>query len=229
LARARIDADGETNPHELVGRVYTDEFIAGLAKQFDFDAQNPDIVRKIKRIGQLNIVFRRDEPGAELSELRGKHLKLAGQAQQFLKAIKSFCMSADKEILYMTAVRLEEPPPQTEFPGLTEHEKRQTSEPYLRELERLTRLFQAACEEIAEFYTLRRGPKINSGLQVLVMHAVRFFKEELNGRPFTLDHYKPFKSTQAYDFVKVLVEPLDDATHDNIVTAIRVELRRRTA
>ena len=229
MARARIDVDGEANPRQLVSRVYTDEFIAGLAELFNFDAQNPAIVSKIRRMGALYISLQRDDGGAESSLLRGMHLKLAAQAQRFQKAIKSFSTSADKEILYMTAVRLEEPPPQTHFSGLTEHEKRQTSEPYLRELERLTQLFQAACEEIAEFYTRQRGPKINFGLQVLVMHAARLFKNELGGRSFSLDHHKPFKSTQAYDFIRSLILPLDDVTHDHIVTAIRAELRRRAA
>src|SRR5207237_6536187 len=85
----------------------------------------------------------------------------------------------------VAARRLGEPRPKTDFPDLTEHQK-QRGEPYLRELFRLLDIAKSAAEHQLMFFSNRPGPRINSGLAMLVTRAAAFFEIELD-QPFTID------------------------------------------
>ena len=89
------------------------------------------------------------------------------------------------------------------------------------DLSRLLNVLEFGLDEEINFGLRKSGPRVNLGLETMAMQVSQFFKVELNGRPFTIDQHKPFKATQAFDFVKALVDPLDDVTQNEIITVIR--------
>src|ERR1700761_1197097 len=144
------------------------------------------------------------------------------QTNKFLQILRAAPQDDIAFGLHMTALRLDAAMPATIFPELTEHEQRQSGEPYFRELIRLLELLEKSALEQANRIRERPGPKINFGLEYLVRHVADLFMTTLN-RPFTLDHHKPVAASEAFDFVCALVAPLDDVSGTEIMTAIRAE------
>jgi hypothetical protein len=225
--RARIDTDDSLHPAEIIDRAYNGDFCDALKSRFPFCTAISDIENRLKHLGRIYIALRRDEGREEnhRSQKRDR-ISLKAEIARFRKALKKH--GGNEEIilaLELAARNLSEPPPKTELPDLTDHEKR-GGEPYLRELQRLLEIFSAAAELQAEFLAIRRGPKINSGVEFIVRRTADLFAEDLQ-RPFTIDHHKPFKPTEAFLFVRALVDAIDDVTDDSIVSAMRAERNAR--
>jgi len=225
--RARIDTDDSLHPAEIIERVYGAAFFEALKLNFGFCAAISDIEKRIKYIGRLYIVLRREEDRDEIHRsLRRSRQSLKAETERFIKVLEKHGERDETALGFQFAAQsLNEPPPKTEFPDLTDHEKR-GGEPYLRELQRLLKLLVAATELQAILLSTKRGPKINFGLEFIVRRTADLFTNELQ-RPFTIDHHKPFKPTEAFLFIRALIDPLDNVPDDGVVSAIRAERGRR--
>ena len=163
-------------------------------------------------------------------ELRKENAQLAKQTNKFLQILRTAQQDGRQDDiafgLHMMALRLDAAMPATIFPELSEHEQRQSGEPYFLELIRLLELLEKSALEQVNHIRERRGPKINFGLEYLVRHVASLFLTTLN-RPFTLDHHKPVAASEAFDFIKALIAPLDDVSDTEIITAIRAEQDKR--
>jgi hypothetical protein len=225
--RARVDTDDTQHPIQIVTRIYDAAFFDALKSCFDFCNGIPDLENKIADIGRLYLALRRWESHAELQKSRtGDYLALKADVERFANALikhdENLQIASD---LRIAAISLGEPPPKTNFSDLTDHEKRSGGEPYLRELQRLLKVLVAAADLQAEYLDVRRGPKINFGLELMVRRVAELFGEDFR-RPFTIDQHKPFKPTEAFLFIRALVDPLDDVSDDNIASAMRSERNR---
>jgi hypothetical protein len=220
----RVDS-GTENRGEFIKRAYPGQFLENLAMRLNLPPFDAEMVKEIKGMGWTYIVIRNEDP-AEKKQIRQEYQELKRAIERFVPILREAEQRDFSSDIDIAARRLCEPRPKTDFPDLTEHQK-QRGEPYLRELFRLLNIAKSAAEHQLMFFSNRRGPRINSGLAMLVKRAAAFFEIELH-QPFTIDHQKPFKPTKAFDFVRALIGPLDDeVSDDEIVTAIRAELAER--
>lgn len=206
-------------PAQAARRIFNPGFLEALGRQFKFDGKGPEITAALVRMGISYLALKRQENTREIQLLRRRYKKFAAEINAFRKSLKN-----DAEIpllMYFSALQLNEPPPQSEFPGLTPHERQNSGEPYVRELLRLLDILSEGLKQQIGRSGSKSGPRTNLALKSLALKAGEFFAQELNGRSFTIDPHKPFKATKAFDFVKALVEPLDKVTDDDIITAIR--------
>jgi len=228
--RARIDS-GDGRPDALLDDAYTAEFFAALERQFHLETANADTRKAIRNIGRHYLILRSREDDRKMrQELRKENAQLAKQTNKFLQILRTAQQDGRQDDiafgLHMMALRLDAAMPATIFPELSEHEQRQSGEPYFLELIRLLELLEKSALEQVNHIRERRGPKINFGLEYLVRHVASLFLTTLN-RPFTLDHHKPVAASEAFDFIKALIAPLDDVSDTEIITAIRAEQDKR--
>lgn len=222
--RARIDPGDDHDPSAIAEMAYDDEFLSTLTAKFKFDARDPTLADELRHIARIYIVDRR------LEELDGRPTRVRKSYREFLKVTDAFLIWLKKsyehpdfyniatEILFVAGRR--EPEPQNDFPGLTDHQKR--VEAHYRELLRLTELLRATLSRRISLLKPKPGPKPDETLRHFVIGCSEFWTHQL-GRKFTIDYHKGAGLTQAYEFVQMLLEPLDNFSEKDIVTAMRAE------
>jgi hypothetical protein len=219
--RALIDTDGQEFPAKIARRIYGRDFLQAIGRQFHFNPDDSGIVARIFHMGASYIRLRRMEDRDDFRQLRAQYLGLSRKIDLFRQLLDKNKDLEFPDLMYLSALQLGEPPPKGHFPGLNAHELKQSGEPYFLEFLRLLDILSNGIKSDLARSAPKPGPKVNSGLEVIAIQASQFFAVELKKRPFTIDPHKPFKPTEAFDFVKSLVEPLDSVTDDQIVTAIR--------
>jgi hypothetical protein len=162
------------------------------------------------------------------AQIRRENSLLAKQTKKFLRILRDAPHDDIAFGLHTAALRLGQPMPATIFPDLSAHERKQSGEPYFREIVRLLELLEKSALEQINHFRERPGPKVNLGLEYLVRHVADLFTTTFD-RPFTVDHHKPVAASEAFDFVSALIAPLDDVSDTEITTALRAEqtLRRK--
>lgn len=221
--RARIDKTGEETPHALIDGAYSDQYFDGLERQFGLESGHTETRRKLKNIGVYYLIARHREDDRKMrQDERKANALLARQTNKFLQTLRKSPRDDITFGLHMTALRTNAALPAAIFPELSQHEQRQSGEPYFLELIRLLELLEKSALDQINHFRERRGPKINFGPEYLVRHVADLFLTTLN-RPFTVDHHKPVAASEAFDFVTALIAPLDDVTNTEIMTAIRAE------
>ncbi|MDE2166561.1 MAG: hypothetical protein KGJ66_09525 [Alphaproteobacteria bacterium] len=223
--RARIDNDDGHSSWEIAEKAYNDKFLSALGSEFKFTALDPKLAYELRRIADNYILERRF---GDLHELPATARKTY---QDFLKVTEAFLNWLKKsydhphfyniatEIL-MTARGRREPETQTDFPGLTEHQKRVES--HYRELLRLAVLLRATL--IRRIKSLKRspGPKPDTALRHFILGCSEFWTHQL-GRKFTIDYHKGAGLTDAFKFCRALLQPLERVREKDVVTAMRAE------
>ena len=219
-------SDNNENPAAHIERVYSDTFFLGLTNSAGHNIDVSKFRNELRTIGRLYLILRaREDCAASNRKLRKNYLRLAEQTAGFLDVVRGATFDDIAFCLYMTALRQSEPIPATIFEGLSVHAQTKSGEPYLLELIRLLELLKNAAQEQADYFRERPGPKINSGLELLVRRVADIFAEI--DQSFSIDHHKPVPTGPAVDFVKYLLAPLDKISDTEIATAIRTEQARR--
>lgn len=223
--RVRID-DGQ-NPSAIAAKAYDDEFLAALAEKFDFDARNPEFADELRRIARIYILDRRHDGDNEWPQNALKSYRsFLKTTDAFLKWLRESYGHPDfyniaTEMLVMARARSRpEPEPQNKFPGLTEHQRH--VEAHYRELLRLTELLRATLVRRIKLSKRKPGPRPDETLRHFVIGCSEFWIHQL-GRKFTIDYHNGAGLTRAYEFVRMLLEPLDNVSEKDIVNAMRAE------
>lgn len=214
--RARIDTD-DGHPIDIIQRIYTLEFLEELGRRFNFNGTAPEIAARIVRMGFNYIVARRREDTSDIVQSLRQARALKRSLHAFQTVLKSNEDLDLPGVLAMGAVHANQL-----LSDVAPNDKIETNgDISYRQLLRLLDVLGFGMDQEIQLGLRKPGPRINLGLEIVAMQTSQFFKIELNGRPFTIDQHKPFKATQAFDFVKALIDPLDDLTQNEIVTAIR--------
>lgn len=218
-------------PWEIAQEIYNPDFLSNLAEQFQFSAADKDAQKKLVRIAFQYIYGRRceDEPERYLKPLKKEYERLLKSVCKFRDHLTHFRADTQDityEILHAAQI-LDEPKPETDFPGLTEHDK-ERGEPYYLELLRLLKILEYGIDWQIDLLSSKGGrPKNNAGLSFTMPRIADFWIEKVGGR-FTVDYHKGSGISDAFSFCKCLIEPLDNVPDTQIVTAMREEIRRRT-
>jgi hypothetical protein len=223
--RARVDIDEDFPAEKLIEKIYDREFIAELSQRFGFDGSDASIVEELWWIGSRYILGRRFE-GEETyaKEDRATYRRLLLSIEKFEGDLTGFELDLIHH-MFLVSRWNNEPKPQTDFPHLSDHQKKR-GEPYYFELLRMLSILKIAVEGEVDRNTPRGGRPKNGGL-VLAIPQIGYLWELGIGRRFSIDHHKGVGLTEAFEFVKALLIPLDDISDTQIVTAMRVEIKSR--
>jgi hypothetical protein len=226
--RARIDSDESERPADIARRVYTQKFLAEIGGKFKFDPFTRNRASDLRWIARTYILNRRleiswDEHGRRMQSLKS-YREFYKVTVSFLDWLKKSYDHADfyniaTEMLLVARNRGESDP-QNEFPKLDAH--RRSVEAYYRELVRLTEILEATLERGILNATPRRGPRPDDTLRHFVSSCAAFWMADLKRR-FTIDSHAGSGTTRSFEFVKRLLDPLDEIDDKKIVTAIRAE------
>ena len=207
-----------SNKQSNTENAYSNEFLRQLGAKFDFNASVEEYAREINDIGER---YFRDlsifKDYGDRRECREQYKRLKKKITNFAEFLAKPEYTDIETDMYFAALRLREPAPKTEFPQLTEHQKKRGA-PYFAEL---IRLLDNAADKGLEDFAPERGRKRNYPVENFTRRA-HYIWAEMLGRPFTVDYHKGSGLTPAFDFVKYLLHHLDDDIPENgIVTAMR--------
>lgn len=217
-----IEENPKSDKWANAGEAYSDEFLAELGVEFEFDALAPKMAQEIRGIGVryfADIRIFRDDPDRE--ERREEYCRLKRLTADFSELLTQPEYGEVASDLFDAALRLREPPPQTNFPELSEFEKTRGA-PYLAELQRLLRLLAEAAEYGVRAYSPQRGRKRNYVVENFARRAAYVWAHMLK-RPYTIDYHQGSGVTRAFDFVRTLLNKIDpDVSDTAIVTGMRI-------
>jgi hypothetical protein len=217
---ARID-NGDEFPGTIADRVYSDEFLSGLAKKFNFDLK--DKVRsQLRHMAHVYIADLRDDSSEDWhKEQRKRYRRLGHATSRFAEFVKEFEDDDIASHLFMAArATLNEILLSDELLLIAARQKMSHNRFLYRHLMNLLDLLALTAAQKAKSHALPRGPKRNSGLQSITMHAIALWSVDF-GRKFTVDYHKGTGLTEAFQFMRALINPLDDVTNTQIITAMR--------
>jgi hypothetical protein len=213
------------NAWQMIDRLYTDDFIADIAKRFKIQLDPTELARELRDIGSRYIAANRAE---KLDDSRQARADYKGRLRIITKFQQDLWGWADDDMagLMADAARISaEPLPTTDFPDLNDHQRRR-GDAYYHELLRLVEVAKTSTQLAVKRLTSDGGRPINSGLEILTRRAADLWCEILK-RSFTLDYHKGSGVTDAFCFVKALLKPIAAIPDLKIITAIRAEISRR--
>ncbi len=226
--RAKIDDGSDFSPWGLIPRIYTDQFLAGISEQFGFKIQGTETERDIREAGARYILGARlDEEDPSFHKTRRKdYVKFLRATEKFGSLLETFDAEKDISTQMLWGARiLNEPKPQTEFPELSDHDQKR-GPPYYFELVRLLNILKAGVDfEIQNSTSIGGRPK-STGLLIFINRIADVWIINLERR-FSIDYHEGSGVTEAFDFIKALLSPLDDIPDARIVTAMRAEIHQR--
>lgn len=217
-ARARIDQENEF-PGDIADRVYSDEFLAGLGKKFNLNL-TIEVRRELHRMAQIYIANLRlgtDDSWDRTQRRRYRQLKSA--ASRFAKTIKAFEDDDIASHLFMT-VRVMENEALLGDKLISAQRNMPHNRTIYPHIMNLIDLIGEAAECKVKEFIFPRGPKGNPGLHSMTMHAIALWQVDF-GRRFTVDYHKGSGLTDAFQFMRALIDPLDDVSDQQIITAMR--------
>jgi len=219
------DANPKSDKWDIVDAVYSDEFLAKLGAEFNFDALAPKMASEIRVVGWRYLVEQAidNDDGAMRRQARKEYQALKKQINDFAELLLRPEYADIASDMYFAALRLREPPPKTHIPQLTEFEKTRGA-PYLAELVRLLRLLDAAAEDGIKCFSPPKGRKKKYAVENFARRAAYIWTLML-GRPFTIDYHEGAGLTRAFEFVKALLGRIGASVADTaIITGMRATI-----
>jgi hypothetical protein len=218
---ARID-DGKKDLRDLADRVYSDGFLAGLAKRFAFDLAEHNAAYELRRMAYSYIALRRDSGDDWQDEQRTRYRRLRTAISGFAELLKTFEDDDIATDLFLTGQWKADQGFASD--ELIASQKGKTRNDLLyRHLLGLLDLLDATAQRKIASYKGTRGPRRNDGLEAIVMKAFVFWKMDLKRR-FTVDYHKGAGLTEAFQFLRALIDPLDDVTDQQIISTMRRQI-----
>lgn len=209
----------------IADKAYSDEFLAELGAKFNFDALAPKMAQEIRGVGWRYFADKAldNDDGAMRAETRKEYRALKKQIANFAEFLARPEYVDIASDMYFAALRTGAPPPKTDFPHLSDHEKLRGA-PYLAELQRLLKLLDFAAKEGIKSASPPKGRKKNYAIGNFARRAAYVWTDML-GRPFTVDYHKGSGLTPAFEFVQSLVKRLDPTVSDTaIITGMRTHI-----
>jgi hypothetical protein len=219
---ARID-NGNEFPGAIVDRVYSNEFLTGLAKRFNFNLTD-EVKNELRHMAHVYIANLRGDSSEDWDkEQRRRYRGLKNATSRFAKLVKEFENDDIASHLFMTALATRNETLLSDKLIAAQREMPHNRLIY-RHLMNLLDLLTLTAELKTKFHIARRGPKRHSGFHSITMHAIALWSVDF-GRKFTVDYHKGSGLTEAFQFMRALIDPLDDVTDTQIITAMRDAIR----
>lgn len=217
-----------TEPGYLKSReYYSDEFIQVLSEEYEFDPTDINVLTEIYEIAHRYVV------GNDIAA--GDKEYLPGHRKQLLKLQKKFLAFKDEleaqggeyfnlEVSYGARQSGDLNPEldPDDYPG----KNFSKNGCYWFEFERYMTFFDVGLDHTIQKNTPRGGRPRNEGLHLSITYIADFWEFDLK-RKYTVDHHEGHGLTEAFEFTKKMLSPLDDIEDVQIITAMRCEIKER--
>ncbi len=208
---------------------YTEDFICALAAVYNFDAADIYLLTDLYEIAYRYRLGNRLAAGDKerMPEYRKNLSKLQRKYRAFMDELEAqggdyFNLEVSGGARIAEALDLGVDPdldPQ-DYAGM----QFSKSYCYWYEFERYTTFFGLGLDHNIEQLKSRGGRPKNQGLHLSIGYIGRFWERRL-GRKYTVDHHGGQGLTEAFEFTKRLLTPLDDIDDVQIITAMRTEIK----
>jgi hypothetical protein len=223
-----VDISNEIPSGWKIQSIYTDDFLTGLTKRFALNMEPTEIAHGLRDIGRRYVLMSGlRNTGEVIKKDRRKYAVLRKSTAKFINELQTWSLNDLAGDMAYIARSLREPPPLTEFPDLTDHQKKR-GDSYYHELLRLLQLLEKTTAGSIRQLTSRGGRPINYGLEVLTRMAADLWTEKLRRR-FRVDYHQGAGLSEAFRFVQALLEPLGEIPERKIITAMRAEIKSRNS
>ena len=206
-------------PASDTGTIYSRVFLEDLGQKFGFDPFGSDNAEAIELIGRrYRIAYRHEKEPDSAKEMRLEYLQLAKETERylnFLRIAESREFGAEMQIIA-----------RVNWAAKSLQKKAGPPISPLSDLFELLDLLRETTAYGAKQFAPRKGRKRDFALEGLVRHTADFWTEKL-GRRFRIDYHEGSGTTEAFQFVKTLLEPFADIPDTKIVTAMRAEIEMR--
>lgn len=208
-----------TSHGTFVDAAYSDTFLAGVGKKFEFDALDARSAQRIRVIGRRYLADKSLDQNVELQrEIRNDYVCLEKEVARFRGFIqRPEYENLASDIHFATLMRA------TESPKLQAND-------YSAKLDELIcslNLIRMAAETNIEQLAPERGRRPNTSLRSFVRRIADIWIDDL-GRAFTYDAHRSAGLTRAFEFIHMLLAPLNATiTETEIGSAMRFEQGRR--
>lgn len=207
--------------------VITEQFVADLARRFEFTQHTPSLVDELEQIAQRYAVDLRvfNDEAIERT-LRFSYQTLKSETARYRDLLSAPAYEDLETDLYWAARHSNAPVSDASI-AVIGHAQGKPGSSYLAELENLFALLDAAADlGIARFAPVK-GRKRKYALENLVRRLAYVWTEMLE-RHFTVDYHQGSGLTEALAFVSLVVAEIDSArTETEIITAMRTIIKER--
>jgi hypothetical protein len=217
-------------PKNAAQRLYSDDFLTRLGTRFGFDGLEPELALELRRSARFYLAHREQSKADGVNTDRQEYRALQKAALKFIEIIEAAQDDSDIATdMYITARNLKPGDNPFGITDLPESQIEGRNDRHYRHLLVLTRLLVEAIKHQGDVVKLPSGPRKNVALESLVQSASYFWSRYL-GRKFTVDYHQGSGLTEAFQFVRTLLEPFGDIIGDRqIITAMRAEIKSRNA
>jgi hypothetical protein len=222
---SQVDSGNEPH-HAIAKRIYSHEFLNQLAKTFNFDLDKHNARYELRKIAEAYIVGCRNDGEKLQKELRHRYRQLSGAISDFAGRLNK-SDDYDDIATEMHRVAIFSPLEASYMDDVIVAQKARGDTEFLhRHLLNLLELLTVTAKHRIKFYEGTRGRRKNRGLQAVIMKGHQFWAFDLD-RKFSIDHHHGTGLTDAFQFVRALIEPFGDRITDTqIITAMRAEISR---
>ena len=191
----------------------------------------PPTVLELRRIARFYLSTRHEaNRTADLPSDDEEYRALSKTTLKFIEILKE--AQEDDDIatdMYMTARTINPDHDKFGISDLSETQIKGRNDRHYRHLIGLLNLLAASVNIKLDFSKLSSGPRKNAALESLTQSASYFWSHNV-GRKFSIDYHKGSGLTEAFQFVRALIDPLDANVSDQqIITAMRTEIKSRRA
>ena len=216
-----------TSPsYEKSREQFPDDFVAALSADYGFDHADIDVLSDLYEIAERYRIVRSMEWAIEdQKKHRKKLIKLQRTYRRFLDELKENGWDYfNLEVSHGAdlAGDLDPDLDPTNYPG----KKFSKKGCYWFEFERYLKFFDLGLEATIERYKSRGGRPKNEGLDN-AMHYIDDFWTDVIGKNFTLDYHNGTGTSEAFHFVKRLLERIEPVSDTQIVSAMRHYIKER--
>lgn len=204
--------------------IYTDEFIAELAHDFDFDASSNHVLSRLYEIPfRYHLGNRIDHKGEGLKEARKDYERLQKALVTFQQELEKFHGTGIDMELWEGAKALPMFDPDLDARNYPEFVYKSSIAYYFEFFRYLNFLQLGIHKQIGRLKSVGGRPK-RFGLSLAVSYISQFWIIDLNRR-YSLDYHQGSGISEAFAFTSRLIQQIEPVEERKIVTAMRALIK----
>ncbi len=226
MMAAKCDTDSSVSFWDIVRPIISDEFLVALGREFEFDVEETRANWWITKASALYVKGRRAEAAPKRREAKRELEELIEDGRKFASRLSQLDqVSMSLRVPYDSAESdLAIPFDRPELDGL---ERFKFTTGYVNESERLVRFIVGLAErQLSDIEMDKGGRPKNLGFADFMDYVAEFWETEV-GRRFSVDYHDGEGMTPAFEFAKRVVRELDDVSDKQVITAMRLQIRKR--
>lgn len=212
-------------PYSKYADVYTDQFITGLARDFDLDENDPLTRERLYEIPyRFHLARRIDDGGKALREMQKEFETLAKRLVSFQEQMHRLDGYGLDSELWHGARMLPSFDPELDSEDYPDFIYKR-SIAYRYEFQRYLNFLQLGLDSTIKRMKNPGGRPKDEGLHLAVRYITNFWTFDLN-REYTVDYHEGSGISLAFEFTNRLIQQIEKTDERRIVTAMRTVIRQ---